>query len=230
METLRYLLSKIMILIPLLLIFAGLYWLGVKMFPLLPKDSFSGDFLPAPGSWGVSTKPPEPNNTDNLYVAGEPYNANDNYRNISYASFDSKGNLIYMRGGDLFHQTNTKQNSHQVFDTNNGKYSKGLYLRNLSIYEGGHIYTGLTFTGEAKSAMFYHGIMPITIIDVYGRVVAVEQAIAQQQWSTSGWTRFDVKIKSILPVRIPCNMIFQAAQGSPDSYNKVFVGVPEMCN
>ncbi len=89
--------------------------------------------------------------------------------------------------------------------------SRELYLRNLSLYEGGRIYTGLSFIGEAHSNLFREGRFPIVVVDTAGRVIGFSFAIATTQWAVPGWVRFEAKINFPLPKNTPCIMVFEEA-------------------
>lgn len=242
METLRYLLSKIVIIIPILLILTGIYWLGTKLIPYLPSNmrNFSHeDILPPPGSWGTIEPAKTPSATDNVFVPNEAYNGSTGgFGNSVYVSFGEKGNTVYTTY-DSNNQPITTNHLNEITQSPNANnqppqipsnFNRKDYIRNLSIYENGFIYTGLTFVGEAKSTMFTNGIMPIIIIAPNGKLISIEQAIAQSQWTTPGWVRFAVKIKNVPPIKTPCNLIFQSAQGSPDSYNKISIPFAGICN
>jgi hypothetical protein len=106
-----------------------------------------------------------------------------------------------------------------------------LYIRNLSIYERGHVYTGLSFIGEARSTLFRDGKFPIVVVDGNGRVVGVSAAVATTQWSVPGWVRFAAKIDYALPNNILCTMVFEEALASTErSRQPLRVPVPVMCN
>lgn len=249
METAKYLLVKILILIPIILAFAFLYKMGTMLVPYLPKTMKMGssgeDFLPPPGSLSLAGKAKTPDANTNVYVHGNTFNGYgtssvDTGNNPQvYVSYDEKGNIIYKDiNGNVVdksaveYNANTTTNNQpvQAFNINDSKYERALYVRNLSIFQNGHIYTGLRFSGEAKGTMFNNGTFPIFIVDSAGRVIAKEQAVATEKWAVPGWVRFNVKINSILPMRIPCFFVFQAENGSPESRKGVFVTVPETCN
>ena len=86
-----------------------------------------------------------------------------------------------------------------------------VFIRNLSIYEGGHVYTGLTFVGEARSTMFREGKFPIIMVDAAGRFIGLSAAVATSDWTVAGWTRFETKITYALPSKVSCSMIFEEA-------------------
>jgi hypothetical protein len=104
--------------------------------------------------------------------------------------------------------------------------NRTLYVRNLSIYEGGHIYTGLSFIGEARSTMFRQGKFPIVMVDAYGKVVGVSTAAAENDWTVPGWVRFNTKIEYVLPKNMPCTMVFEEAQFPDERAKKAPTRVP----
>lgn len=104
---------------------------------------------------------------------------------------------------------------------------KPYYLRNLSIYENGHIYTGLAFVGEARSTMFREGKFPIIVLDQGGRVVGVSAAIATTDWTVAGWTRFETKIIYTLPTgSLPCTMVFEQGLTSKERLTNTPLRIP----
>ena len=209
METLRHLFSKVIVAIPILIIFMFLYWMIQKVMPIsfssTPNNSLSfwNNILPSPMTFrnGLLGNRTSLSADDNLhyYSTGEgyngPINGNPNYSSPPKYNFEN-----------------------------------GLYIRNLSIYRGGHIYTGLTFTGEARSSMFVDGSFPLLIIDGSGRIISQEQVLASSQWSVPGWVRFYAKINGSLPVNSTCNLVFTARSGSYDSFKGVQISIPETCN
>lgn len=109
--------------------------------------------------------------------------------------------------------------------------SKSLYIRNLSIYQGGHIYTGISFVGEARTSLFRDGKFPIVIVDGAGKVVGVSAAVALESWSVPGWVRFETKILYTLPNKVPCTMYFEEALTQAERTRQpVRVPLPIMCN
>ena len=251
METAKYLLSRVIFLIPIIIVFAILYKMGTMLVPFLPKTFSSvfgeGDILPPPGSLsllGQNGKKIEPTlHTDDknnyfVYQNGTPnFNnqtngAGANNGGYMYISYDKNGKAIYtdVNGNVLNSNGTIKSSSGNQTNAGNVAYERSSYVRNLSIFEYGHIYTGLRFVGEAKGTMFNNGVFPIFIIDNSGRILAQEQAVAQERWAVPGWVRFEVKVNSVLPVNIPCRFVFQAAPGSTDGYKKVFVTFSETCN
>jgi hypothetical protein len=118
---------------------------------------------------------------------------------------DAKGN--YIIGSS---KTNAQPQS-SGSTTSNEATDRSLSIRNLSIYQGGHVYTGLSFVGEARSTMFRDGKFPVVVIDAAGRLVGISAAVAQTQWAVPGWVRFETKIMYALPNNVPCTMIFEEA-------------------
>jgi hypothetical protein len=241
METIKYLLVTILKFISFLLLIVVIWWGITFVFPSLRlKNIFSfgdGDWLPAPGSVGTLLgKRVDPTVESNVYKPGPAYNG---YANL-------------YTGGNVYNPTNAAQwvnstNSQSAYTVSNlgtsaatPSYSsleasnyalRSSYLRNLSIFQGGHIYTGLTFFGEAKNTMFENGKFPIIIVDANNFVAAVAYAEATTQWSAPGWVRFQVKINSVLPNKMACSMVFQ--QGMPSyrtSATPVHVVIPVLCN
>lgn len=109
---------------------------------------------------------------------------------------------------------------------------KSSYIRNLSIYEGGRTYTGLTFVGEARASMFLNGKFPIVIAEqATGRVLSVSFAEAVSDWTVPGWVRFRVKINTIAPsVSKGCLMVFEQARVQNSQAQPTRVLVHIQCN
>lgn len=108
---------------------------------------------------------------------------------------------------------------------------KNMFLRNLSIYEGWHVYTGLSFTAEARENMFLNGKFPVVILDPSnGQVVSVAYAEAITNWTVPGWVKFQVKMTGALPSRRPCVMIFEQARYKNSKAQPIRVVMPITCN
>ncbi len=258
MDTIRSLLGILLrTAFGLILIF--LVWWIVSMF--LPEASLrnifsssatstsDGGWLPAPGSLaGLLGKKNNSEQNGQVYVSGPAYNGygNASGNNVSYSQYDY---ISYTADGTkIIHGDNTSASATTNNKTTNSQTSpyaqKELYIRNLSIYEGGHVYTGLSFVGEAKNTMFQDGRFTIVIADSTGKVVSTSYADATTAWSAPGWVRFEVKINSVLPNKVRCIMVFQsgapARQNSNSSYSSytysnqqatpVRVAIPILCN
>lgn len=152
------------------------------------------------------------------------------YNTYDYSAYpttlDAKGNyVISSKQTNVQTQSPSTANMDSVAD-------RRLTIRNLSIYQGGHVYTGLAFIGEARSMMFRDGKFPIVIVDGAGRLVGISTAIAQTQWTVPGWVRFETKIAYPLPRDALCTMIFEEALTASEQKlrapNRVSFGV--RCN
>jgi hypothetical protein len=106
-----------------------------------------------------------------------------------------------------------------------------MYIRNLSIYEGGNISRDLTFIGEARNEMYKNGTFNILVVNKEGAVLGVSPVRATGAWSIPGWSRFEVTIKHTLPPGgVQCVVIFEQARTQADTQQPVRVGVPVRCN
>lgn len=217
METLRYLISKTILLIVIIVCLWGTTIIVKKFFPAFslfsPVHFFTDDWLPDPVNRSALNEPEVADLTPYLYK-GERSSW------VSYVQYTKNGmNII-----------NPAPNVSATTTLSNGFSPVDLYLRRLSIYTGGMIYTGLSFTGEARNTFFNKGTFPIYVTDINGRIVDTEIAYATSDWTVPGWTRFTVTIKGVLPVRTMCALVFRAASGSSAGYSGTQVAVPEMCN
>lgn len=184
---------------------------------LLPSPRTYSGFFSATGT--DITKP-------KVFVAPEPYVYN------GQPPFTTKGSVSASENGDTGYSytTYTYDGSGVLVPANisNGQTiaspiqspsvtpsnqitERSLYIRNLSIYEKGNLYTGLSFIGEARSAFFRDGKFPIIVADANGRVIGVSYAVATTKWTVPGWVRFESKITYPLPNNTPCMMIFEEA-------------------
>ena len=203
------------------------------------------DFLPSPRTYSAAFKrAPTPTATTNLYVApapfdgynlsgGNPKDSRYTYSTYNYITYDATGKPV------------AKNNSHEE-DSGTGKVSSpstssqgsanslvnnSLYVRNLSIYKGGHMYTGLSFVGEARASLFRDGKFPIVIVDQNGRVVGISAAVAETVWAVPGWVRFSTKINYILPNNVPCTMLFEEALTQTEKTRQPLrINLPVVCN
>ena len=98
------------------------------------------------------------------------------------------------------------------------------------MYEGGHIYTGFTVTGEARSTMFIDGKFPVVIADQSGKIITVTPAVATSNWSMPGWVKFQAKVSVVLPVNMHCTVVFEQAREKGSKLLPARVAVPVLCN
>lgn len=248
MDLLRYLLSFLVRVTVAILFFLIVWWLFATLYPNLKLKTLlsqnvdtteSKDILPSPRTFrGLLGKPIIPTSETNVYVPGTAFNGYGNAYNgniggaqVDYVTYTTEGTKVIKgpRTGSMNGEsTDTALNGGVL----TGYAQKSLYIRNLSIYEGGHIYTGITFVGDAKSTMFSNGIFPIIIADKDGRPLVVAKARATTGFTPPGWSKFEVRIDAVLPNRIPCTMVFQ--QGVSSSYTQglqpIRVAIPVLCN
>lgn len=233
MDTVEYLLKFFFKLAIALTVAAFVWWLVTILYPSLSiKNLFFSNsdqgWLPAPGSVGslLGQRDP-PSAKGNVYVPGPAYNGYANsYNNnnggakVDFISYTPEGIEITRYG----------QNTQTISSSNPSGYEpRSLYIRNLSIYQGGSIYTGISFLGEARADMFNNGRFPIIIVDNNGRVATVATAVATNEWSVPGWVRFRVKIDGVMPIKTPCTMVFQSGNASL-TVQPVRVAMPITCN
>ncbi len=204
---------------------------------ILPSPrKYSGFFTTGKGPQAntVSVQPFEYTGTQPFSDGTNGTNKTTNTSGGSYATYDyssypttldASGKYV-MSSSTQGNTTGTQANT-QTTDAD----SKSLYIRNLSIYQGGHIYTGLSFIGEARTSLFREGKFPIVVIDGAGKVVGVSAAVALESWSVPGWARFETKIMYTLPNKVPCTMIFEEALTQAERTRQpVRVPVPIICN
>ncbi len=223
MESLRYLISFFLKIAIAFFLFAFVWWVVSLFFPSLSvraifssttSTSTEEGWLPSPRVYAnlFSKRAGTPDANTNVFTPGPPYNGYTlNTNQYAYTSYKY---VTYVHPKGL---ATTTVDGKEVVDTlppqpttallNN----RSLTVRNLSIYEGGHVYTGLSFIGEARESMFRDGKFPIVIVDQTGRIIGVSAAIATTDWSVPGWVRFQTKIFYTLPQNVPCTMIFEEA-------------------
>lgn len=214
----------------------ALAWVIISIFaPAISFRSLMGtgtttsqDWLPSPRAFtGFLSKRQAQTAHSNVYVPGpafDGYNLNNSSYSysepVSYVTYDSSGTVVTKDAVKTPTQTIT--NAKQQATSTQGVppsssmqqaalTNKNLFIRNLSIFEGGHLYTGLSFVGEARSTMFKGGRFPIIVVDQMGRVVGVSAAVATTDWTVAGWTRFETKLQYPLPTNTPCTMVFEEA-------------------
>lgn len=170
---------------------------------------YSGLFRPATTTTNIQTfvVPPTPNQ----YV--DTANQNYSYNKYSYMVYTPSGTVFVNPENEVISSAGTSTPEEDTTlpakSPNALSGERNLTIRNLSIYEGGHVYTGLSFIGEARSTMFRDGKFPIVIVDQSKKVIGVSAALARSDWTVPGWVRFETKITYPLPVGVPCTMIFE---------------------
>jgi hypothetical protein len=252
METIRYLIGFFLKIAFALFLFVFVWWVVSLLFPGLSFRSLigsisgnnstatstkgGGDWLPSPRKYsGLFAQKTNTTGTyGNVYVSAPPYsgyglNLNQyQYTTYNYVTYTSKGLATTTLDGKEVISAPPKQTTTQPGITG----SRSLTVRNLSIYEGGHVYTGLTFVGEARSTMFRDGKFPIVVVDQSGRMIGVSAAVATTDWAVPGWTRFQTKILYTLPQNVPCTMIFEEAltQAERNARTPLRVPIQVKCN
>jgi hypothetical protein len=223
MDTIKYLIGFFFKLAFAALFVALIWWLVSLLFPALSfsqlKAVFSGeekrDILPSPRAYsGLFKVTNIPTATSNLYVHGQAFQGYSQSPTGEFLTYGSKS-------------TGAAQPTTAP--------TRSMYIRNLSIYENGHVYTGLSFVGEARNEMFSNGGFRIVIIDQRGGLIGTSRAIKQENWSVPGWSRFSVKVQHVLPPGgVPCSMIFEQDieqfKYSGTTAQPVRVGIPIKCN
>lgn len=213
METIRYILGKILRLVIILFILAFLLWMVDLLFPairipsLLSSESWKGDWLPAPRNYGAlsNRNPNGMNGTE--YVPGEPYNG---YQNARYESQSGVDFYVYTASGTVVVPAKEKR-SPAWSSTGNGYVDRSLYVRNLSVQDRSLISYRQTIYGEARDTMFKNETFPVHIVDSNGRRIYSTHAVMTGTWSVPGWSRFEVVIPGRLPPNSECGLIFQSA-------------------
>lgn len=222
MDTIRFLLGHIVKLAFGLFLFAIVIWLIGFLYPqfsfskLVSLDVFKRNWLPAPRNYAGLFAVKENATYGTVYVSNTKYKNGGSY----YQSQPGVDFIAYTDSGTKIIKSSGNPGSPTVSSPNPGAGSEGtygdriLYVRNLSVYEGGSITHGQTFVGEARDTMFRNGIFPIHIIDGAGRLIASTQAINTGAWAVAGWSRFQAAIPVRLPANTPCSLVFQSATQS----------------
>lgn len=223
MDTIKYLIGFFFKLAFAALFVALIWWLVSLLFPALSfsqlKTVFSGeekrDILPSPRAYsGLFKVTNTPTATSNLYVHGQAFQGYSQSPTSEFVSYSSRS-------------SSTTQPT--------AAPNRSMYIRNLSIYENGHVYTGLSFVGEARNEMFSNGGFRIIVVDQRGAIIGTSRAVKQDNWSVPGWSRFSVKVQHVLPPGgAPCSMIFEQDieqfKYSGVNAQAVRVGIPIKCN
>jgi hypothetical protein len=253
MDNIKYLLT-FLFKFAIIFFVAALLWWAVKVF--FPEASIrallsslqgtsvtqksNGGWLPSPRSFkGLLGSPKVPTSGDNVYTPGpafdgykNAYNGNLGGAQVDFITYTSTGTQIIHGVGtpNVNQQPDVVVEPAQVSQTSTAYQDKNIFIRNLSIYKGGHVYTGLSFVGEARETMFKDGKFPIIMADQTGRVLSVSYGEATTNWAVPGWVRFQVKINGVFPSNVPCTMVFEQAMMQGSHITPTRVGVPVMCN
>lgn len=218
METIRYLLSKLLSSIVILIILIFIFIAVKKFFPGFSLGGatsfFTDNFLPDPVNLQSLGNGSIADLSKNIYQ-GE---RSPHVSYVEYTGTDMR--IIPPRGQSISNGTGGTQVPTPS--------TIGTYVRNVTLYKGGSLYTRISFTGEAKEAFFKQGVFPVYIVDGAGRLLAQEQAVATPIWTFPGWTRFSVTVQTTLPSQVPCAVIFHAAQGS--TLGNTQESMPMICN
>lgn len=234
MDTIRFLLSKIVKLTLGLLFLSLVLWLVGTFYPDLHPSKvfswklFSADWLPAPKNYGSLLGERSTDGTNGkVYVPGPAYNgytSGPSGADVSWVYYTATGTQIIRGGSAATISSQTFTSAGQATQNTNGFSDRSSYIRNISVYEGGTITYGMTIYGEARDTMFKNGLFTIVIVDQAGKVITTAQAINTGTWATPGWARFQTTIPSRLPSKVRCGMLFLSAN------QPIKVGMTVQCN
>jgi len=250
MESLRHLISFFVKAAVAILLVAVVWWFVNTVSPRKPvvsdskassttKTILSEGWLPSPRKYSsLLNKAKAPDVHTNEYVHGKVFSyentvvgySNNNNGQNSYSTHTYSSSGV---SGSGTSGANTSSNQNQPAPVSNEPASpRNLTVRNLSIYEGGHVYTGLSFIGEIRSNFFRDGKFSIIVVDQSGKIVGSSFAVAQTDWTVPGWTRFQTKINYPLPNNVACTMIFEEAltQTERATRKPATTSIPIRCN
>lgn len=226
METLQHLIGYFIKLAFGLFFCAFTLWLVSLFFPglsfknVIPSSKGTStaqkvDWLPAPKAYqGLFKRTPGKN--AEVYVHGGAFNGYGDmnnsqytYSHADYVSYTDKG--MVLSNGELYDGEISAPSGEKEVTNVTGTSSKVLYVRNLSIYQGSAVSSGLSFVGEARSTMFQNGHFPIVLIDNNRRVIGISTAVATPDWTVPGWTKFQTRISHPVAYKGVCTLIFEEA-------------------
>lgn len=214
METIQYLIGKIIKLVIGLTLAVMVLWLVGLLMPQFKitniiKSSgnlFSTDWLPAPKQYGQWGKSANKDTYGNEYVPGPEYNG---YQNEYGGSVD----WVYKSATSTYVVKSQPYNT--AYYGNDPSYSQRFnYIRNISIYDGGSIHYGQTIVGEAKTILFRNGVFPVLITNTKGAILGYSPAVNTGDWAIPGWSRFQFTIQTKLPAGEACILWFVLQDGS----------------
>lgn len=207
MELIKILLKIIFKIALTLFLVSMVWWLVALLFPnlsyksILPKGGI-GNLLPEPGSLKFLSREAS---APKEYVHGDPFNG---YGDVVSPSFYSSTTQFISYGNT---QNQKVYVNPKVSPPENLSIKGSPYLRNLSIYENGNLYNGLTFSGEVSSSMLKNGQFPIIIFDNNkGVAIGVIPGVQVSGIGSDGWAKFQSKININFSNKTPCTMIFQS--------------------
>lgn len=225
MDTLRFLIGYVLKIAFALFLAAFLIWVitlfipGVTLKSFVPsfsdtKKGTSTDWLPSPKAYqGLFGKMSPPNEYTNVYVHGKAYDGygsstgSYSYSSASFITYTSTGTAV-QGGGKYNAEKGVIEYGERAATTTEERM---LYVRNLSIYQGGLLESGLSFVGEVRQTMVKNGIFPLVLVDKDRRVIGISTARTTSDWSVPGWTRFEAKITHPVPYTGPCALVFEQA-------------------
>lgn len=220
METIQYILSKLLIVIIVVAVLIFGFMLVNKFAPnffpnfsLAGRSFFTDDWLPDPVDMQGAAKGTTANLSGNVYEGSLT-------PGTSYVVYTDAGMKI----------VNVPPKNPTFNPEKSGYADSSTYVRNLSVYKNESIRNGMTFYGETRSTFFTNGIFYVYLLDAQGKVFAKETATAMSQWSVPGWTRFAVTIRSLLPTHQQCQLFFLPEPNSPDRASGMRALVPVTCN
>ena len=242
MDALRYLTSFFLKVALAIILFVFVWWFVKIVTPTTSvsnetatttkntiRDLIRNDWLPSPRTYSGIFKSTSTIAQPIVYTPGSAYRATtiNTVQDTAYQryAYPNKDGVVIGASKETSVHSTTTTNKTAVSS------SRKLSIRNLSIYEGGHVYTGLSFVGEARSEFFREGKFPIVVVDQTGRVVGVTVGEAQANWSVPGWVRFQAKVIHTLPSSSPCTMVFEEAlTQSERGRQPLRVPLPIRCN
>lgn len=220
MSLIRYLLSKIILLIPLILLLGFFFWIGTYLSQQFTRGTpqeeaggsatstqksffarmFSADILPDPVQVDSSK---QFEGIEKIPVAQESI--------ITFTHFQP---------GELWIPKDTTWSA-----TSSGFIQADTNLRNLTIRQGGYVYAGMSFKGDARESMFSSdGAMQLFVVNQQRQIIAIGEAKATGVWAVPGWKKFNGVIRTSVNQQGPCFLVIRSLSGT-----RVEVVIPMMC-